>query len=161
MQILERRTVVKRDDQDWRLDYLWTPKISPEPVELWNHNGLVEDGLFQEDDGVPIQVCTWGLEGDNRRLTSIWSSIYDLCHIASLTFNCESGNGEESAETIGDIGPMMMMRNAPHRWDQGGSGLTADFDDGENITGLEVQISQGLIVGLKVSRNMMLRVIHH
>ncbi|KAI1068479.1 hypothetical protein LB507_004348 [Fusarium sp. FIESC RH6] len=102
LQILERPTVVKRDDQDWRLDYLWTPKIPPEPVELWNHNDLVEDGLFQEDDGVPIQVCTWGLEGDNRR------------------------------------------------WDQGGSGITADFDDGENITGLEVQISQGLIVGPKV-----------
>lgn len=114
-----------------------------------------------EDVSVPIQVCIWGLEGDNRRLTSMWSSIYDMCHVASLSLNFESENDEESSEEIGDIGPMMMVRNAPARWEQSGSGLNIDIDEGGNILGLEVQISEHLVVGLKVSRNVMLRVIHH
>jgi hypothetical protein len=81
-----------------------------------------------------------------------------MCHVASLSFHFESENGEESSEEIGDIGSMMMTRNAPARWEQSGSGLNIDIDgmQGENISGLEVQISQHLVVGLKVSRNVML-----
>jgi len=81
-----------------------------------------------------------------------------MCHVASLSFSFESENGEESSEEIGDIGPMMMARNAPRRWEQSGSGLNIDIDgmQGENISGLEVQISEHLVVGLKVSRNVML-----
>ncbi|KAJ4137275.1 hypothetical protein NW768_002857 [Fusarium equiseti] len=134
-----------------RTGYFWHPEV---PAKEFFLNGASGDSLPTSPNRLARTVF-FEQPGDNKRLTSILCDNVDVCHIGQMEFSFMSAESVESWQKLGDASPVVTRQFDARFEDTGVQNYYIDLDgpNGEEITGLDVQMHEGLVCGLKVHTN--------
>ncbi|RGP77592.1 pyrimidine 5 -nucleotidase [Fusarium longipes] len=141
--------------QEWRTKFLWLPEV---PSRNLLFDGARTD-LQPENPNIPVQTVMFGTHEVNGRtltgLNDILCSNYDICHVVTMDFIFTG----ERRVSLGHMDIYGYGQPPPRYHATGGQpgvrGFSMEIDggDGEEISGLEVQIDGECVVGLKIQTN--------